>query len=148
MSKELEAIIEAKKENGNIFFKVKWKGEVEPQVMLATVVNIRYPQAVMQYYEDHIIFEDEKKQKLVNLKLERIIDVVKCGDKMVFLVKWKNRDTPTLMTAEEAHSKYSHAVIKYYEKGINWVTSRSHEEEGACTSTVSSDLKYQFKKKL
>ena len=58
---EVEKLLGATNEPGEIIFLVKWKGCEETDLIKAKEANIKIPEAVIQFYEERIEFRDGRK---------------------------------------------------------------------------------------
>ncbi|XP_019894582.2 heterochromatin protein 1-like [Musca domestica] len=57
---EAETIIGAFEINGNIHFLIRFKGVKRTGIVPASVANIKIPQMVIKFYEDHISYSDKE----------------------------------------------------------------------------------------
>ena len=57
---EAEKIISASFDTGQIFFSVKWKDSEISDIVPAKEANIRIPELVIEFYEEHMEWGDEE----------------------------------------------------------------------------------------
>lgn len=53
---QLEKILGATNDPGEIVFLVKWKGRKEAELVKAKEANLKVPQAVIKFYEERIVW--------------------------------------------------------------------------------------------
>lgn len=53
-------------------------------------------------------------------ELEKILGVAAIGGQLQFVMKWKNRDEPTIVPNDEAKLKHTYAVLDFYESYMCW----------------------------
>jgi len=57
---ELEKILGLTKNNGKLFFLIKWKNQVSADLVPKQLIHERYPQLTIAYYESIFRFTDTK----------------------------------------------------------------------------------------
>lgn len=144
-----EKIVGATRVDNTLILLVKQKNVEKYDYMIADLVNVKYPQLVIEFYEKNLIWKNEigaeksfrdeyrpenelrqnnlndystEKKKLdFGLIPEKIFGSKVFNGRLMFLVKWLSLNKANLVTAQLANINFPHLVIQFYENNIKWI---------------------------
>lgn len=68
--------------------------------------------------------------------MDKILGATGVGRQLQFLVKWKDRDEPTLVSSDEAKTKYPYHVLDFYESCLIWESDDEADEDNDADKTL------------
>lgn len=97
-----------------IIFDGHYRGQRQQSLIWFSQISQFQPKAKGRKSKTAVVSSDD------GSKLDKILGATAINGQLQFVMKWKDRDEPSVMPSEEAKIKYTMHVLEFYESYMIW----------------------------